>query len=137
MYTSASRGRGRESHSRFEVLSWFFMRISGIVLLFIAVFHLLWMHLYIGLDNITFDTIVARWTGSLGAFWRAFDLALLLFAMIHGMNGLRWIIDDYIHPRGLNWAAKSVLFVVGLTLILMGSFIIFTFQPGVSAAAGI
>ena len=87
---------------RFEVLTWLFMRVSGLALMFLAVFHLLWMHLVIGLDNISFDTIVGRWTGPLGVLWRTYDLALLLFAMLHGMNGLRWIIDDYVHTKRLN-----------------------------------
>jgi len=128
LYTSALRRRARPN-SRFEVLAWFFMRVSGVVLLFIAVGHLLWMHLIIGLENIDFNTIVGRWTGPWGAFWRVYDLALLLFAMIHGLNGVRWVIDDYITRPGLNWAAKSLVFTLGFILILMGAFIIFTFRP--------
>lgn len=128
LYTSALRRRARPN-GRFEVLAWFFMRVSGVVLLFIAVGHLLWMHLVIGLENIDFNTIVGRWTGPLGAFWRVYDLALLLFAMIHGLNGARWVIDDYITRPGPNWAVKSVVFTLGAILILMGAFIIFTFRP--------
>jgi succinate dehydrogenase / fumarate reductase membrane anchor subunit len=128
LYASSLRRRVRPN-GRFEVLAWFFMRVSGVVLLFVAVFHLMWMHLVIGLDNVDFNTIVGRWTGPLGAFWRTFDLALLLFAMVHGLNGARWVIDDYIRPRGLNWAVKSVVFTLGFILILMGMYIIFTFRP--------
>lgn len=113
---------------RFEVLSWFFMRVSGLLLAFMAVFHLLWMHLVIGLDKIDFDAIAGRWTGSTGIFWRAFDLILLLFALVHGMNGLRWVIDDYVRPTRLNRWVKGVVFAVGLALIVMGAFIIFAFR---------
>jgi succinate dehydrogenase / fumarate reductase membrane anchor subunit len=128
LYTSSLRRRSRPT-GRFEVFAWFFMRVSGVVLLFIAVFHLLWMHLVVGLENIDFDTIVGRWTGPLGPFWRMFDLALLLFAMLHGTNGLRWVIDDYVHPSGWNLALKSVAYTLVFILILMGMFIIFTFRP--------
>ena len=128
LYTSTLRRRARPT-GRFEVFTWFFMRVSGIVLLFIAVFHLLWMHFAIGLENIDFDTIVGRWTGPLGAFWRVYDLALLLFALVHGLNGARWVIDDYIPRPGANWAVKSIVFTLGFILILMGSFIIFSFRP--------
>ncbi len=112
----------------FELWSWYFMRISGAVLLLLAVFHLLWMHLVIGLDNITFETIVRRWTGPLGAFWRVYDLALLVFALTHGMNGARWVINDYVHRRGWNLGLKSALGVLYALLMLMGAYVIFTFQ---------
>lgn len=112
----------------FELWSWFFMRISGLLLLILAVFHLLWMHLYIGLSNITFDTIVERWTGPLGPFWRLYDLALLVFALTHGMNGARWVVDDYVHSRGWNTGLKVFLWVLYAFLILAGAFVIFTFE---------
>jgi len=112
----------------FELWSWFFMRISGLVLLILAVVHLLWMHIYIGLENITFDTIAGRWTGSLGPLWRVYDLALLAFALTHGMNGARWVVDDYIHRRGWNVGIKSVLWVVYAFLIIAGAYVIFTFR---------
>ncbi len=112
----------------FELWSWYFMRVSGVVLLFLAVFHLLWMHWVIGLSNITFDTIVERWTGPLGPFWRVYDLALLVFALTHGMNGARWVINDYVHRRGWNLTLKTALGVLYALLMLMGAYVIFTFQ---------
>jgi succinate dehydrogenase / fumarate reductase membrane anchor subunit len=104
------------------------MRISGLVLLFLAVFHLLWMHLYIGLANISFETIVGRWTGPLGPLWRVYDLALLIFALTHGMNGIRWITDDYVRARGWNMALKTLFGVLYVFLIITGAYVIFTFS---------
>ncbi|MCC7354962.1 MAG: succinate dehydrogenase [Anaerolineae bacterium] len=128
VYTPTLRRRARPN-GRFEVMTWYLMRVSGVVLLFVAVGHLLWLHLVVGLENIDFNTIVGRWTGPLGAFWRVYDLVLLMFAMTHGLNGARWVIDDYVPRRGPNWAMKSVVFTLGFILILMGAFIIFTFRP--------
>ena len=51
MFTSRGRQHIRRT-SNFELYTWFFMRISGIVLLTLAVFHLLYMHLFIGVENI-------------------------------------------------------------------------------------
>jgi len=109
--------------------SWFFMRVSGVVMLFIVLFHLLWMHLYIGLDNINYQTIVGRWTGPMGPFWRVFDMSLLVFAFTHGMNGLRWIVEDYVHDRGWRLAINAFLWVLYAFLLIAGGFIIFTFKP--------
>ncbi len=105
------------------------MRVSGVLLLGLAVFHLLYMHLVIGVGNINFDTIVGRWTGPLGVFWRLYDLFLLIFAMAHGFNGSRYVIDDYIKWWGVRVAFKSVSAVVAFALWVMGIYIIFTFRP--------
>jgi succinate dehydrogenase / fumarate reductase membrane anchor subunit len=115
--------------STFELYAWFFMRVSGILLLGLAVFHLLYMHLTIGVDNISFNTIVGRWTGPLGVFWRLYDLFLLIFAMAHGFNGSRYVVDDYIKWPGLRIAFKTISAVIAFMLWVMGAYIIFTFRP--------
>ncbi len=124
--TSRHLGRRVRSGNRFEVYSWFFMRVSGVVLLFIAVFHLLWMHLVIGVDNIDFDVVALRWQNPL---WRMFDLALLIFALAHGTNGTRWVLGDYVSSPGWQVAAKWFLYVLAGVIGTMGAFVIFTFQP--------
>lgn len=120
------------SPNRFEVLSWYFMRVSGVVLLLIAVLHLLIMHVWYGVDAIDFRFVVGRWASP----WvQVYDLALLMFAMLHGVNGVRWVIDDYFHSRGWNLFLKSALYVLAVIFILMGATVIFTFDPGTSETA--
>jgi len=99
-----------------------------------AVFHLVWMHLYIGLDNITFEKIVERWEGPLGPLWRLYDLVLLAFALTHGMNGMRMIIDDYVRSHGLRVAVQSLLGLIYVLLMMAGSYVIFTFEALVVTA---
>ena len=111
--------------SNFELYSWFFMRISAIVLFILALFHLVYMHLVIGLDAITFEIIAERWQSP---GWRLFDLFLLVFGWIHGANGLRIVLDDYIHPQGWKVFVKSILYVVTFVLIVLGAYIILTFR---------
>lgn|SRR5690625_3716717 len=118
--------RGRTPRSNFELYSWFFMRVSGVVLLGIVLFHFFYMHFVIGVDNIDYHLIAERWMNPL---WRIFDLALLVFAMTHGINGLRYILDDYLHSPGWLVFAKSVGFIVYALVIGLGTYIIFTFAP--------
>jgi len=125
-YYTETGGRPRPG-AGFALWSWFFMRVSGIILVFLVLFHLLWMHLYIGLDNITYETIVNRWTGPLGAFWRMYDLIMLVFAFTHGMNGVRWVIEDYVRHQGWRLALTSALAVVYVVVLLLGAYIIFAF----------
>ncbi len=124
--------RGRPPSGNFELYSWFFMRISGVVLLGLAVFHLFWMHMVIGVDNIDFDVVAQRWANPL---WRLYDVFLLAFALTHGMNGLRIVVDDYVHRPGWAAAVKSVLFIVLVLFLGMGAYIIFTFPLTAAGAA--
>ena len=126
-YPTISGGRPRPG-AGFALWSWFFMRLSGVVMLFLVLFHLLWMHLYIGLENINFNTIVGRWTGPLGPFWRVYDLTLLAFAFTHGMNGVRWVVEDYVHSRGWRLTINSLLALLFIVVFLAGAYIIFTFS---------
>jgi succinate dehydrogenase / fumarate reductase membrane anchor subunit len=128
-YHYQRRQEQRPPGSPFEFYAWFFMRVSGVLLLGLAVFHLLYMHLVIGVDNIDFNTIVGRWTGPLGVFWRLYDLFLLIFAMAHGFNGSRYIVDDYIKRPGWRVAFKTISAVIAFTLWVMGGYVIFTFRP--------
>ncbi len=114
----------------FEVMAWFFMRLSGVVLLLMALFHMFWMHFVISVESITFDSIVSRWTGGHGPFWRMFDLFLLAFAFTHGVNGARMVIDDYVLSRGWRALLQSGLWLLWFVLMGMGTWIIFSFQPG-------
>lgn len=117
--------RGRVPRGNFELYSWLFMRVSGLLLLVIAVFHLFYMHFVIGVDNIDFMVVAERWTNPL---WKVFDFFLLLFALTHGMNGLRYIVDDYVHRPGWVVGIKSLLFLVYVALLGIGAYIILTFS---------
>lgn len=127
--SSLTYGRQKPaSRGGFETFSWYFMRISGAVLLLIAVFHLMLMHVFVRVENIDFNTVATRWAGPWGPFWRVYDLALLAFALLHGFNGLRWVLDDYIHSPGWNTLVKSLVGIAATIVILMGAFVIFSFK---------
>jgi len=112
--------------SGLELYAWFFMRVSGITLLILALGHLLVMHIINNVDNIDFKFIAERYATP---FWRTYDLLLLWLALIHGINGVRTLVDDYIHPRGWRTASLACLYVIGFVLLALGSLIILTFQP--------
>ncbi len=80
----------------FELFAWFFMRVSGILLLVLALGHLTIMHLINSVDAIDYAFVASRYAAP---FWRTYDLLLLILALLHGLNGVRTIIDDYVRPR--------------------------------------
>ena len=62
----------------FELWSWLFMRISGLVLVVLAVGHVLLMHVVDeGVDRVNFAFVQLRWQSP---FWRAWDWMLLCLA---------------------------------------------------------
>ncbi len=115
--------------SSFEVWSWFFMRISGVVLLFLVLIHLYVMHLVgAGVERVNFDFVAQRWDN---VGWKTFDWLLVFLGLLHGMNGLRIIIDDYVQSPGLRTAVKATLYTVTGVLMIMGTAVIVTFDPSV------
>jgi succinate dehydrogenase / fumarate reductase membrane anchor subunit len=110
-----------------ELWMWLFMRISGLLLLFLALGHLLVMHLMeTGAERIDFGFVAVRWQS---LFWRTWDWMLLMLALIHGINGLRNITLDYVRPAGWRFALNMVYVVIGFVLMLLGTLVIVTFDP--------
>lgn len=110
-----------------ELWAWLFMRISGLVLLFLAVGHVVIMHvLDEGIDRVDFGFVATRW-GS--PFWRTWDWALLTLALIHGINGLRVIVQDYVRRTGVRFAVNMLFLTLGFILFVLGTVIVFTFDP--------
>lgn len=120
--------------SRFDQFMWSFMRISGVLLLPLALGHLAIMHVIEGVfainqggTDLAANFVAARWA-FLG--WRVYDAALLTLALIHGFNGFRYVVNDYAHNpvvrRGLNWAA----FVACVAIIIAGALALIMGVPG-------
>ncbi|MCL4488217.1 MAG: hypothetical protein M1570_08820 [Chloroflexi bacterium] len=128
--TDLARSRGRP-RSGFEFDMWLFMRVSGVLLILLALFHMFWLHFVISVEAIDFSTIVSRWTDpAQGAFWRTYDSLLLVFAFTHGMNGTRMVMDDYFHSPGWRAFLKILLLLLWFVLLGLGLYIIFVFNPG-------
>ena len=108
-----------------ELYAWLFMRISGVLLLVLALGHLFIMHVFNNVHGIDYNFVVARYARR---FWRGYDLAMLWLALIHGSNGARTILDDILRPpvRGL---AVKVLYGVGLLFLVLGTWAIVFFHP--------
>jgi succinate dehydrogenase / fumarate reductase, membrane anchor subunit len=113
--------------SGWETFSWWFFRVTGIALVFLALIHLFLNHVQYDVSQTQYDLVAARYANP---FWRVYDLLLLTFALFHGLNGLRIACEDYISSRGWRLTVQSTLFFIAITFWLMGSMTIITFQPG-------
>ena len=93
----APRRRVAGRRSNFEMYSWMFMRLSGIVLVVLVLGHLLIMNVLDGgVHRINWGFVAGRWASP---FWQVWDLIMLWLAEIHGANGLR-IDHQRLRPQG-------------------------------------
>ncbi len=106
-------------------LAWYFLRVSGISLIFLALGHLFITHYLNVPSDTTADFVSDRWANPL---WRTFDWVLLILALWHGLIGLRYSIADYVRRAGWQAFAMAALFVVGIVFTGLGSITIFTFN---------
>jgi len=118
------------SNSNYERYSWLFMRISGLVLVFLVLGHLLIMNILDGgVQRINFGFVAGRWSSP---FWQTWDLLQLWLAMLHGGNGMRTIINDYAEkPRTRFWL-QTLLAVAVVFTVVLGTLVIFTFDPNIA-----
>ena len=116
--------RAQRPRQNFETWSWFFMRISGLVLLFLALIHFALTHILHDVATTNYGFVARRWH-NLG--WRIFDWSLLALALAHGLNGLRLIVDDYVRAPAKRAATKATLYTLTGLLFAYGTMVIFTF----------
>jgi succinate dehydrogenase / fumarate reductase membrane anchor subunit len=127
---SPRSGTRTRQRSNFELYSWLFMRISGIVLVFLVLGHLFIMNILDGgVQRINFAFVAGRWASP---FWQVWDLAMLWLAMIHGTNGMRTIINDYAERNQTRFWLKMTLYTSIAFVIALGTLVIFTFDPNLS-----
>ena len=107
-----------------EAWSWVFMRLSGLALVFLALIHFTITHIVNDVVETDYDFVAERWHNPA---WRLFDWLLLVLALGHGVNGLRWIVDDYVRHPSRNKAVKALLYGLTGILVVVGTLTILAF----------
>ena len=124
MSLSSSYSRPRPGGG-LELWSWLFMRFSGVALLLLALGHLVIMHLIHNVDEISYAFVAGRYAHGL---WRAYDATMLILAMVHGVNGMRVIIDDYVHAPPWRALALAALYAICGGLLTLGIYVAVWFK---------
>ncbi|MFN8106106.1 MAG: succinate dehydrogenase, hydrophobic membrane anchor protein [Acidimicrobiia bacterium] len=123
--TGTEGGAQTRVANRSEVRMWYYMRISGLILVFLALAHFAITHIVNDVVETDYLFVQTRWSNPL---WRFFDWALLTLALSHGAIGVRAISEDYIRNRRLRVGVKALLFTVVGGLFLLGTITIVTFS---------
>ncbi|MCH9738056.1 MAG: succinate dehydrogenase hydrophobic membrane anchor subunit [Actinomycetia bacterium] len=122
-------GSRTKQRSNFELYGWLFMRISGLILVFLVLGHLFIMNILDGgVQRINFAFVAGRWSSP---FWQVWDLSMLWLALLHGGNGMRTIINDYAERDQTRFWLKMLLYVSTAIIIALGTLVIFTFDPSI------
>lgn len=93
-----------------EVIEWFLLRITGVILLAGLSLHFYTMH-YNG-------------PAQTGTYWMTFNFIFLLSAIYHGFNGLLGIMLEYVHSRKLQKVFEGILIITALILVGIGFYIL-------------
>jgi len=136
------RSRYPDQGSALEYYLWLFTRLSGILMLFMGAFGIVYANLaggrtlmdmstqyrwaffpiYWHVQNSDIPDVFPNWSNS---FWQIYGMILLLVAAVHGFNGLRIVVEDYIHRPLLLLFAKGLVFILFLFTLFASAVVIF------------
>ena len=136
IYLNPSRAaRPKPEGSGRERFWWYFMRLSGLALVFLALGHMFIMHVLVELTGgeVNFAFVQSRWGTP---FWRIYDLLLLVLAFIHGANGARIVISDYVAHRRARGLLVGILIAISAVWLVLGMAVIAFFDPNSAPPVG-
>ena len=124
---SPHAARRKPGRINLEKWGWIYMRVSGVALVVLIFGHLL-VNLFLGdgVSAIDFAFVAGKYTDP---FWMIWDTLLLWLALIHGANGMRTLVNDYTNPGTIQKVLKGALFASAAVLIILGTLVVFTFEP--------
>ncbi|WP_344737178.1 succinate dehydrogenase hydrophobic membrane anchor subunit [Microbacterium awajiense] len=123
----APQTAARRGGVNLEKWGWIYMRVSG-VLLIILIFGHLFVNLMLGegIHGLDFGFVAGKLASP---FWQWWDVLMLWLALIHGANGMRTIVNDYVTHKGTRKVLVWALWLSAGFLILLGTLVVFTFDP--------
>ncbi len=129
-----SRGRIRPRGNRRELVAWYVMRVTGVMLFVLALAHFSILHFIWDPAEQTAEFIAAeRWNA---IFWRGFDWLLLMTVLFHGFLGMRTVVQDYVRGPKKREFLLLLLYTVAVLLFVIGTQVILTLpMRGGDAAA--
>lgn len=102
----------QQAHSNAELNWWIFMRVSGLVLVFLVLGHIYMTFIQVSEMDATYDAVLSKLSQPA---WKLYDWLILALALLHGVNGARYSIEDYVRSRpNRAWVKLFFYSLVGL-----------------------
>lgn len=118
-------GRPARVPAPLELYSWLFFRVSGVLLIFLALGHFTLMHVVHSILEVDYAFAARRWAVPA---WRVYDWLLLVLALLHGFNGLRVVVDEHVRPAGVRRAAQLVVAAATAVFLALGTYVVIAFR---------
>ena len=123
-----------------EYLMWLFMRISGLAFFLLAITGMIIALVQGARSYMQLGTLM-RWTffpnpfhvqaevpdvdlGWRSGFWQAIEISILFFGGTHGLNGLRYVLEDYFTQPVLQFLFRSLIFILWIFLLVVAVFVV-------------
>ncbi len=111
----------REARSTYQANSelawWVFMRLSGLALIFLTFGHLFMTNIRVDAGTIDYSFVAKRLQNPV---IRVYDTFLLGLALLHGANGLRYSVEDYIANRSRRFMVKMIMYGIFIVVFVFG-----------------
>jgi len=108
----------QQSHTNAELNWWIFMRVSGVVLTFLILGHIWMTYVQVSEKDATFDAVVFKLQQPA---WKLYDWLILSLSLLHGANGARYSIEDYVRSRPNRFWVKSIFYTLIAALFVFGT----------------
>jgi succinate dehydrogenase / fumarate reductase membrane anchor subunit len=135
------RSRTVQPAFSFEYIMWIFMRISGLALILLAISGVTGAFIMGARAQVDLPTLM-RWTffpnpnhvinseipdvaiGWATAYWQIIQMLIIFFAVTHGFNGLRNVIEDYTDKTILQPFVRGLVFLLWLFSLIIAIYVI-------------
>ena len=109
----------RLATSNLELAWWLFMRVSGVLLVFLVLGHLFTRAVVFDFHHdLNYAHMVKVMNNPL---WKFYNWLLLFLAMLHGTNGARYVIEDHIANARVRAWVKVILYSVVFIVLVFGT----------------
>ncbi|WP_018466510.1 succinate dehydrogenase hydrophobic membrane anchor subunit [Calidithermus timidus] len=107
-----------QAGTNLELAWWVFMRVSGLVLVFLVLGHLYMSNILINAGDVDYNYIARRLSNTT---WKIYDWVMLSLSLLHGMNGLRYVLDDWVRDASARFWTKMVTYSLAVLVFFVGS----------------
>ncbi|HLP57771.1 MAG TPA: succinate dehydrogenase, hydrophobic membrane anchor protein [Candidatus Deferrimicrobium sp.] len=103
--------------SKTGAVIWLLQRISAVILFVILIIHFVTYH-FISQGLYPWKEVVAKMQSP---WFNLFQFIFLVSALFHGLNGVWIVAEDYIHDRFWRIVIYSLILLVGISLLFIGT----------------